>query len=65
MLKLATHQGFCLVLAGALTSGPTPAEIGQDVATGNRMARQAAPTDHPLLSFGAVRLLLASNRLDG
>jgi hypothetical protein len=63
MLNLATHQTFCLVLAGASTSGPTPAEIGQDVATGNRMARQAAPTSTHLLGFDASRPLLASTRL--
>jgi hypothetical protein len=63
MLNLATYQTFCLVLAGGLPSGPTPAEVGQDVAAGNRMARQAAPTSTHLLGFDAGRPLLASNRL--
>jgi len=63
MLNLATHHTFCLVLAGGLPSRPAPAEVGQDVAAGNRMARRAAPTSTHLLGFDAGRPLLASNRL--
>jgi hypothetical protein len=63
MLNLATHQTFCLVLAGALRSGPTPAEIGHDVARKSD-GKASCPTLHPTcFGFDAVWPLLASNRL--